>query len=135
MYMGRDEYCAFVDTLGQETGCRILTTAELLKRGWARITSSRPLNLIDLTASGGLAHIGADARLFAGEHFVSRRWSKALRDHHTKPDGILYPARHDPTRGACALYGHCEALVTATPLGCMADPMHSALLGDILDNL
>jgi hypothetical protein len=133
LYIGADEHCAFIETLGQETGCRIVTTAELLKRGWARVLLSRPLCLIDLVRSGGLARIGADARLFAGEHSVSQRWSKALWDHHLRPDGILYPARHDPARKACALYDHCEALVTAAPLGCLGDPKHSALLGNILD--
>jgi len=95
---------------------------------------SRPLRLIDLVASGGLARIGADARLFAGEHSISQRWSKALWTHRAKPDGILYPTRHDPARvAACVLYDHCETLVTAPPLGGLADPMHSALLGNILD--
>ncbi len=133
MYMGGDEHCAFVETLGQETGCRIVTTAELLKRGWARVSLSRSVRLIDLVASGGLARIGADARLFAGEHSVSQRWAKALWAHRARPDGILYPTRHDPARPACALYDHCETLVTARPLGCVADPKHSALLGNILD--
>lgn len=133
MYIGADEHCAFIETLGQETGCRIVTTAALRERGWARVTLSRPLRLIDLVASGGLARIGADARLFAGEHAISQRWSKALWAHRVKPDGILYPTRHDPARAACAIYDHCETLTTATPLGCLADPRHSALLGNILD--
>jgi hypothetical protein len=124
--MGGDEHCAFIETLGQETGCRIITTSALSKRGWARVSLSRPLRLIDLVASGGLARIGADARLFAGEHSVSQRWSKALRAHGVKPDGILYPARHDPALQACALYDHCETLATATPL--VACPIPSTQL-------
>lgn len=55
-----------------------MTTAALLKRGWDRITPSRPLRLVDLVVSGGLARVGADARLFAGEHTVSRRWCPKL---------------------------------------------------------
>lgn len=133
LYAAADPHCAFIETLGQETGCRIVTWSELARREWARIRVSRPLRLIDLATSGGLARIGADARLFAGNHAVSRRWSKALRAHPVRPDGILYPARHDPARQACALYDHCKPLVSAASFGCLADAANAVLLGDILD--
>jgi hypothetical protein len=133
LYVGADEHCAFIETLGQPTGTRVVTTSSLSGRAWARIKISRALRLIDLAASGGLARIGADGRLFAGEHIIAQRWSQALRAHPARPDGLLYPARHDPARNACALYDHCQDLVTAEQLGCLLDPAHSVLLGNILD--
>jgi hypothetical protein len=48
--------------------------------------------------------IGADARLFSGDHEIAQRWSKFLHDHPLRPDGILYPSRLDPEKHALALF-------------------------------
>ena len=64
----------------------------------------RPLHLVDLTGSGSLVRIGADARLFSGAYEISRLWSKALHDHPAGADGLLYPSRLDPTRHSIALF-------------------------------
>jgi hypothetical protein len=65
-----------------------------------------PLSLVDLFGQGCLARIGADSRLFAGSRAIAQRWSRAIYEHpdHLKVHGILYPARHDHTRSAVALF-------------------------------
>ena len=128
LYMGVDEHCAFIETLGQNTGIRVVTSSALKRRGWAQIKLRRELALVDLVKSGGLARIGADARLFAGNHDVAQRWSKALWEHPLKPDGIYYPARHDPQRTACALYDRCETLVSVKRDRSLFDLKHHRLL-------
>jgi hypothetical protein len=44
--------------------------------------------------------------LFAGNRAIARRWSRAIYEHpdHLKVHGILYPARHNHTRAAVALF-------------------------------
>jgi len=64
------------------------------------LAARRTLRLIDLTQSGTLVRIGADARLFSGSHRIAQQWSKALYEHRAKADGLLYPCRLDPARHA-----------------------------------
>jgi hypothetical protein len=99
----------------------------------AKIRFKRTLRLIDMVTSGGLTRLGAESSLTSGFGYKnSQRWSRALREHPSKPDGIYYRSRHDPARTASALFDHCERLVEAAEmLGAWAD--QSALLGEILD--
>jgi hypothetical protein len=105
LYVGVDAHCAFIESFGKPLGVRIVTTTALKNSAIAEIKPSRPLKLIDLTRSGALVRIGADARLFSGEHSVSRLWSQALHGHPAHADGLLYPSRLDPQRHSIALFG------------------------------
>jgi hypothetical protein len=116
LYLGIDPECTFIEIFGQELGSRRLKADEFAGRTLPLISSTRPVALVDLTGPG-LVHIGADARLFAGEHRISQRWSRAFFDHPSRPDGILYPARHDPSRKAIALFERDDRELWATPLG------------------
>jgi hypothetical protein len=104
MYAGRDLFCAFVETFAWAAGTRIVTTAELQQRAVLELKAVRPLRLIDLTRSGALVRIGADSRLFSGDHGAAQRWSLALHDHLSKPDGLIYPSRLDPKKHGLALF-------------------------------
>ncbi len=104
LYAGRDAYCAFIETLASAAGTRVITTTELKAKALAEMKPSRALRLIDLTQSGTLVRIGADARLFSGDHTVSQLWSQALHDHPITADGLLYPSRLDPERHGIALF-------------------------------
>jgi hypothetical protein len=75
------------------------------------------MKMIDLSASGGLARIGADGRLMDGSHAGAQRWSAALRNHPTKPAGILYRARHDPAKLAFAIFECPTKVFQATSRG------------------
>ena len=108
LYAGEDEYCCFIETFGQVTGVPSVSGASLDQRSLAELTVAQPMTLIDLSASAGLARIGADGRLMDGSHAVAQRWSAALRKHPTNPAGILYRARHDPAKLAFAIF-ECPA--------------------------
>jgi hypothetical protein len=133
LYAATDSHGAFIETFGLSTGIRVVTATALAERGRARLEASRPLTLINLFDTGGLARIGADARLCSGDHSIAQRWCAALKSHPSRPDGIYYPARHDPPRAACALFDHVAPTITATPLGRLDDPAHAGLLADILE--
>jgi hypothetical protein len=133
LYTGLDEHCSFIESYGQSTGIRTVTETSLEMRHLAHLTLLHPLTLIDLSNSGGLARIGADSRIFSGSHAVAQRWSAALFAHPRRPAGILYPARHDAARNACAIY-ECSPFVFAlSAKGSLLEHRHAALLGAILD--
>ena len=90
--------------------------------------------LIALSASAGLARIGADGRLMDGSHSVAQRWSAALRKHPTSPAGILYRARHDPAKLAFAIFECSVGVFQVTTKGSLRDPRNLKLLGEILDH-
>jgi hypothetical protein len=133
MYAGMDEYCAFIETFGQETGKRFLTIEKLEERRLVELEIERPLRLIDLCASGGLARIGADGGLCSGPHAMAQRWSAALRGHPAKADGILYPARHDPAREACAIFDCSARMFRVTRRGSLLDAANAPMLAAMLD--
>jgi len=110
LYLGMDEHCAFIETFGSPTGIVAVSGAMLAERHLAEITILQPMRLIDLSSSGGLARLGADARLLSGSHSIAQRWSAALRSHPVHPHGILYPARHDLARNACVIF-ECPSTV------------------------
>jgi hypothetical protein len=108
LYAGRDLFAAFIETFGQETGIRTVTTEELKLRSLTEFYPAEPLVLVDLVNQGCLARIGADSRLFAGDRLIAQRWSRAIYDHPVAAihgiHGILYPARHNHTRHAVAVF-------------------------------
>jgi hypothetical protein len=107
LYVAEDAFGAFVETFGQFISIpslpRRITSEELLIRALSEIVADRPVRLVDLTGPG-LARIGADARLFAGNYNESQVWSSALHSHPSRIDGLLYPTRHDPRRKAAAIF-------------------------------
>jgi len=133
LYVGADAHCAFIETFGHATGVRSVTMGELDVRGIAVIASERPLRLLDLTGKG-LARIGADARLSSGDDYgLSHRWSKAIHDHPSSPDGILYRARHDPSRLSAAIFERVAPALTVVSDATFVEPAYAAQLGRILD--
>jgi hypothetical protein len=108
LYAGRDIFAAFIETFGQDTGIRTLTTEELRSRSLTEFYPADPLVLVDLCSSGCLTRVGADSGLFAGERTVAQRWSRAIYEHPSARlagiHGILYPARHNHTRQAVAIF-------------------------------
>ena len=134
LYVGVDAHCAFIETFGHATGVRSVTMGELAVRGIAVITSARPLRLLDLTGKG-LARIGADARLTSGDDYrLSHRWSKAIHDHPSQPDGTLYRARHDPSRLSAAIFSRVEPALSIVSDTTFLDPAYAPQLGRILDD-
>ena len=133
LYVGADVECAFIETFGHATGTRSVTEGELQARLFSWIRASRPLQLADLSGPG-LARLGADARLTSGESYAaSRRWALAIHNHPSRPDGLLFRARHDPSRTCAALFDRTSSLLSETRMGSLWEPQHRRLLGRLLD--
>ena len=133
LYAALDEHCAFIETFGQITGVRVVTREELEQRVLSRVKVMQPLTLVDLAHSGGLARVGADGRLLTGSRKIAQRWSAAFHNHPVKPMGILYPARHDIARFACAIFDLPSSVLHVSSTGSMLDRDHALLLGAMLD--
>jgi len=132
LYLGGDAHCAFIETFGQATGSNTVTQAELEQRSLSSISTERPLVLVDLTGPE-LARIGADTRLLAGEHSIAQQWSRALREHPERPDGVYCRARHDPSRMAVAVWEPCNAGFSTIHTMRLASTAYASELGEILD--
>lgn len=132
LYAGADCHCCFIESCGATTGVPAVSGAYLDNREIARMELTEELKFVDLVTSGGLTHIGADARLVTGSYRVAQEWSAALRSHPSKPDGIRYPARHDMTRVAYAIFTRPRTAFRVTSLGSLTAPSNRALLNQLL---
>jgi hypothetical protein len=135
LYLGADEYCAFMESIGRGVlKTRFVPRSVLELRGLSKILIKGALRLIDMASSGGLTRLGAEGGLTNSAAYEnSQRWSEALRGHPIKPDGIYYRSRHDPARIACALFDSCAAVVEVAEL-CGSWAEQPALLAEILDH-
>jgi hypothetical protein len=106
---------AFIETFG-DVSPKILTVRVLAERGIARVSSRRPLRLVDF-AGAGLSRLGLDGRVAIGDHPASQAWSRAIWDHPSRPDGIWYAARHDSTERSIALFDRAERAVSVVAVG------------------
>jgi hypothetical protein len=52
----------------------------------------------------GDMRLGLDGRICTGSYTVAQAWSDALRKHPVKPDGILFPSRHELSLPSCAIF-------------------------------
>lgn len=135
MYLGGELACCFVETFGRldtaaGTTVRSVSQAQLLEACLSEIIPMRPLALVDLTGPG-LRRLDADARLCAGNHAESRLWGRAFWAHPAQPDGLLFPARHDPSLLSVALFDRAGSAVQAgTPRSLGSLPL--ATLGALL---
>lgn len=131
IYVAADEYGAFIETFGHNTGIRMVSHADLVSRHLSDITFSRPLRLVDLTGPG-LGQIGADARLLTGDYGVAQQWALAFFMHPLAPDGIYYRSRHDNERMCAAVFDRGGLDATTECLGSLVDSANAPLLWDLL---
>lgn len=132
IYLGVDPHSAFIETFGHSTGINIVSERALAERRLSCIEAKRSLRLVDLTGNG-LARIGADERLCAGDHATAQRWALALFNHPSQPDGLYYRARHDPSRLCIALFDRIKVAVTVTGHQNLLALDSVPLLANILD--
>jgi hypothetical protein len=132
MYVGEDPQCCFIESCGQTTGAPAVSGAYLADRHLAEMEVMRDLKFIDIAATGGLSRIGADARLMSGSYTIAQQWSAVLRNHPSKPDGIRYLSRHDPTKAAYAIYDCPRSVFKITSRGSLMDPQNRTLLNNLL---
>lgn len=130
LYLGADEYAAFIECFGRAHGARGVAESALKQRNLVRITSARPLVLADLTGSG-LVKLGADARLASGPYLMARKWAQAIWEHPRAVDGLRYQSRHDDTRLCCGLFDRTQLLLSEENLGNLVE-QHPVLLAQML---
>lgn len=132
LYAAEHPAGAIVEVFGYLVKGQLVARSELSVRRLARLEAGRELQLVDITGPG-LARLGADARLNAGDHGASRRWAAALHRHPCKPDGIRFLARHDPQQACVALFDRCSAHVTTVDLGALTDDACAPTVGGLFD--
>jgi hypothetical protein len=132
LYVARRPRGAFIETFGHDTGIRVLDARELSDRSLTRIEPTRALRLVDLTGEG-LARLGADSGILSGLYALSQPWAHSLHKHPSKPDGIAYRARHDPSQVCAAIFSRTSRVLKATTLGSFAETTLATMLTEILD--
>jgi hypothetical protein len=138
LYAGQNERSAFIETFGRSLGIRTVSQTALQQRNLFKITSDRPLVIVDiwgsyLTKLGVLkdtaSHI--DARLSSGNYQISRAWAEAIFNHPRKVDGICYHSRHDDTEICCGLFDRTATILKEVNLGNLIE-QNPRLLAKIL---
>ncbi|MDJ0658989.1 MAG: RES family NAD+ phosphorylase [Crocosphaera sp.] len=133
MYLGIDEWVAFRETIGSFSEYRLISCEELKKRRLSQVISSRNLSLVDLTGNG-LTLLDADGRLSTGSYNIAQRWSQALQDHPSNPDGIYYRSRYDLARFCLALYNiRTNSILQVIKTYDFLSEEYQGRLGEILD--
>jgi RES domain len=130
LYAAKDAFGAFIESFGRTPGRNVVSWEKLRSRPLSSIEAERLLRLVDLTG-GGLARLGATAEIFTDDYEKAQEWSCALHDHPSKPDGLSYRLKHDPSRVGVAIFDRAGTL-RARSLGTMIAPEHEKLLAAIL---
>ncbi len=107
LYAAAELRGAFAETFLRLPGRTLLPIDFVRKKAHVRLRVTRVLTLIQLHGYG-LARVGATAETVHGglPYDVPRAWSRALRDHPSRPDGLAYTARHDDSAMCFALFDH-----------------------------
>ncbi|GAC1400252.1 MAG: hypothetical protein NVSMB65_18110 [Chloroflexota bacterium] len=136
LYLGSDLASCFVEAFGRLTTAagttvRSVSQAQLMAACLTEVATLRSLALVDLSGPG-LRRLDADARLVAGDHAQAQLWGRALWAHPAQPDGLLFPARHDPSLLSAALFERAAAALRAgAPHPLSTLPL--SVLGALLD--
>ena len=101
LYAAKEPYGAFAETFLRTPGRTLIDEGLLRRKAYVRLEITADLRLARL-AGPGLAILGATAEVVHGglPYDVPQTWSKALFEHPSRPDGIVYYARHDD-EGLC----------------------------------
>lgn len=133
LYLAKDEFCAFRETIGRFSQYRLISQDVLKQRHLSKICAAVPLSLVDLTGAG-LTQLDADGRLFTGDYKRAQAWGLAFYHHPTQPDGIYYRSRHDPSRFCIALYERTEPYLERADTYDFLDANFSLRLVEILNH-
>lgn len=124
LYMADHVAGAFVETFGDvwdiQARYNMVSATRLASRCLSTIRLTRPVTVCDLTGQG-LAQIGADGRLTAGDRLMAQQWSLAIWKHSAAVSGIRYRVRHDQSEIAVALFDRAADAVAIDPPGKLVD--------------
>ncbi len=132
MYVALQPHGAFIETFGSQTGIGVISEAELSLRSMSRLETQQKLRLVDLTGAG-LARLGADGRLCAGDHRLAQQWAFEPWQHPIQADGIYYRPRHDQSRYCAAIFNRTSDIWSIQDTQHCASRAFKATLADILD--
>ncbi len=105
LYAAKHPAGAFAETFLRTPGRQLIDPGLMAVKGFVRLEVLKPATLIDFDGPG-LAILGATAEVVHGSppYDLPQKWSAALKAHPSKPDGIAYGARHDPSQLCYALF-------------------------------
>lgn len=106
---------ALVEVLLRKPGRRRIGIEQVWDRALSTLQLGAEVSLVDLTGPG-LSQLGLDARMVSGGYEACGSWADALHAHPTRPGGILYPSRFDPSE-------RCVALFEGTALTPVGEPV------------
>ena len=112
-YMGKTLEAAFVEVFLRDVSITLLSRADLEERAATDLITTRGIKLIQFHGNG-LHKLGATAEVLNGSYSISRPWGRACWAHPSKPDGIIYRARHDDDQFAIALFDRAEDAIAAS---------------------
>jgi hypothetical protein len=112
LYTSHGPHGGFAESFLRTPGRRMIDPGLLARKAYVKLQVLRPLTMIEFDGKR-LAPLGATAAVVHGDppYDNPQAWSKALRDHPTKADGIAYTARHDPSELCYALFDDRDPLV------------------------
>ena len=114
--------------MGRTLGVRTVSEIALQQRNLFKITSNRPLVIVDIWGVN-LTKLGVDARVSSGSYKISRAWARAIYEHPQQVDGICYHSRHDDTEICCGLFERTATILTEVNLGNLIDSNPKLLAG------
>jgi hypothetical protein len=130
-YLAEDERGAFIEVFGQAKEV-ILDLSFVHSKSISTIEPSRSLRVVDLTGPGA-AWLSAAGEVSAGNHPLSRRWSRALHQHPAKIDGIRYRCRHDQSKKSIAVFDRIPDLLKVVEYHQWNESSMQAKLAKLLD--
>ena len=98
LYLGSTLKVCFVEAVLRDEGDGrtselLLDERDLAARRYAEVDVAAPVSLVDLRGDGPL-RMGVPSDVARGsKQSLARRWSVALHDRPTQPDGVIYPSR------------------------------------------
>ena len=109
LYAAKESYGAFAETFLRTSGRRMIDAGLMARKGYASLEVRRGLTLIEFDGRW-LAPLGATAAVPHSDppYDNAQVWSKALRSHPVRPDGIAYTSRHDPSQLCFAVFENSD---------------------------
>lgn len=118
-YAARSLEGAFAETCLRAVGAALVPLAHLAGRSATVLTATAELRLVEMHGPG-LSRLGATAAVSSGTYDGSRPWSRAVHDHPTAVDGIVYRSNHDNGELCVALFERCRGRLRAGPASTLA---------------
>jgi hypothetical protein len=102
---------AVVETLLRKPARRLISIGDLTSKAVATLVVNRDLMVVDFRGPG-LQQLGLDGTINTGPYENCALWADDLFAHPERPDGLLYPSRHDPSEACLALFERADLVVT-----------------------